>query len=69
MLILSLNYNRQMRTAKKNKAIRDQAKSLKDQVKSFVTFSLKKNINPSLFVSDRKRIASLKKDISKIYAK
>lgn len=69
MLILSLNYNRQMRTAKKNKAIRDQAKSLKDQVKSFVTFSLKKNINPLLFVSDRKRIASLKKDISKIYAK
>jgi hypothetical protein len=69
MLILSLNYNRQMRTAKKNKAIKDQAKSLKDQVKSFVTFSLKKNINPSLFVSDRKRIASLKKDISKIYAK
>jgi hypothetical protein len=58
-----------MRTTKKNKPFKDQAKSLKNQVKSFVTFSLKKNTNPSLFVSDRKRIASLKKDITKIYVK
>jgi hypothetical protein len=44
-------------------------KSLKEQIRPFVTLSLKKTGRSSLFVSDIKKNNSLKKNIDNIYLK
>jgi hypothetical protein len=44
-------------------------KSLKEQIRPFVTLSLKKTGRSSLFVSDLKKNSSLKKNIDNIYLK